>query len=65
MLIAGAIGVAAGGIGGAIYSRVKYGEIRWQNVAAGATVTGTLGNTMYQNWQASEQSLRNGLNAVS
>ena len=44
-LITAAIGAVAGGIGGAIYSQVKYGEVRWQNVAAGAAIGGVIGAT--------------------
>ncbi len=45
MLVTGAIGAVAGGIGGAIYSQVKYGEVRWQNIAAGAAIGGAVGLT--------------------
>ena len=45
MLVTGAIGVVAGGIGGGIYSYAKYGKVRWQNVAAGAGIGGTIGLT--------------------
>ena len=44
-LVTAAIGAVAGGIGGAIYSQVKYGEVRWQNVAAGAAIGGVIGAT--------------------
>lgn len=40
MLVTGAIGLVAGGISGAIHSYVKYGAVRWQNVAAGAAIGG-------------------------
>lgn len=45
MLITGGIGAVVGGIGGAIYSQVKYGEVRWQNVTAGAAIGGVIGLT--------------------
>lgn len=45
MLVTGAIGAVAGGIGGAVYSQVKYGEVRWQNVTAGAAIGGAIGLT--------------------
>jgi hypothetical protein len=45
MLVTGAVGAVIGGIGGAIYSQVKYGEVRWQNVAAGAAIGGVVGLT--------------------
>lgn len=45
MLVTGSIGAVVGGIGGAIYSQVKYGEVRWQNVAAGAAIGGAVGLT--------------------
>jgi len=45
MLVTGAIGLVVGGISGAIYSYAKYGEVRWQNVAAGAAIGGTIGLT--------------------
>ena len=44
-LVTAAIGAVAGGIAGAIYSQVKYGEVRWQNVAAGAAIGGAVGAT--------------------
>ena len=44
-LVTGAIGAVAGGIGGAIYSQVKYGKVRWQNVVAGAAIGGAIGAT--------------------
>ena len=43
MLLTGAILAVVGGIGGALYSHNKYGEIRWQTVIAGAATGGTLG----------------------
>ena len=45
MLVTGAAGAVVGGIGGVIYSGVKYGEVRWQNVAAGAAIGGAVGLT--------------------
>ena len=45
MLVTGAIGAVVGGISGAIYSQVKYGEVSWQNVAAGAAIGGAIGLT--------------------
>jgi len=45
MLVTGAIGAVAGGIGGGIYSYAKYGEVRWKNVAAGAGIGGAIGLT--------------------
>jgi hypothetical protein len=45
MLVTGAAGAVVGGIGGVIYSGVKYGEVRWQNVAAGAVIGGAVGLT--------------------
>ena len=45
MLVTGAIGVVVGGIGGAIYSQVKYGEVHWENVANGAAIGGVIGLT--------------------
>lgn len=44
-LVTAAIGAVAGGVAGAIYSQVKYGEVRWQNVAAGAAIGGAVGAT--------------------
>ena len=45
MLVTGVIGAVVGGIGGAIYSQVKYGEVHWQNIAAGAAIGGAVGLT--------------------
>jgi hypothetical protein len=45
ILVTAAIGLAVGGIGGGIYSYVKHGEVRWQNVAAGMAVGGVIGLT--------------------
>ena len=44
-LITAAIGAVAGGVVGAIYSQAKYGEVRWQDVVAGAAIGGILGAT--------------------
>jgi hypothetical protein len=43
MLATGAVGAVIGGIGGAIHSYSKYGEVRWKNVAAGAAIGGATG----------------------
>ncbi|MBQ4044682.1 MAG: hypothetical protein IJD06_11880 [Clostridia bacterium] len=45
MLVAGAIGLVAGGIAGAIYSYKKNGNVRWQDVAIGAAIGGAVGLT--------------------
>ena len=45
MLVTGAIGVVAGGVGGAIYSYAKHGKVNWKNVAAGAAIGGAVGLT--------------------
>ncbi|MPM77022.1 hypothetical protein SDC9_124021 [bioreactor metagenome] len=45
MLVTAAIGAVLGGIGGAIYSQIKYGKVRWQNVVAGAAIGGVIGLT--------------------
>jgi hypothetical protein len=45
MLVTGAVGAVIGGIGGAIYSYSQYGEVHWQNVAAGAAIGGAVGLT--------------------
>ena len=44
-LVTAAVGAVVGGIAGAVYSQVKYGEVRWQNVAAGAAIGGVVGAT--------------------
>lgn len=45
MLVTGAIGAVVGGVTGGIYSYVKYGEVRWQNVVGGAAIGGAIGLT--------------------
>ena len=45
MLLTAAIGAVIGGIGGAIYSYAKYGEVRVENVVAGAAIGGVVGLT--------------------
>lgn len=45
MLVTGVIGAVVGSIGGAIYSQVKYGEVHWKNIAAGAAIDGAVGLT--------------------
>ena len=45
MLATGIIGAVAGGIGGAIYSYSTHGEVRLQNVLAGAAIGGAVGLT--------------------
>ena len=43
MAITTLVGILLGGIGGAIQSYIKYGEIHWENVAIGAGIGGILG----------------------
>ena len=45
LIVTGAVGAVLGGIGGAIYSEIKYGEVRWENVVAGAAIGGAVGLT--------------------
>ena len=45
MLVTGAVGAVVGGVAGGIHSYVKHGEVRWQNVAAGAAIGGVIGLT--------------------
>jgi len=45
MLATGLVGAVAGGIAGAIYSYSTHGEVRLQNVLAGAVIGGAIGLT--------------------
>ena len=45
MFLTAAIGAVVGGIGGAIYSYAVHGEVKWQNVVAGAAIGGVVGLT--------------------
>lgn len=45
LVVTALAGAVISGVGGAIYSYAKYGEVRWQSVATGAAIGGAIGLT--------------------